>query len=881
MPTTRNGTSCGTRFYRVDMAITSPQMSFAGGVIHPLYVHRQSDVQLYPMGLRESVNGIVLGTGAWTRRPGTYFTAQTKSNKPGYLVRWEYNVSDIYVLEFTDLKLRFYREHALVLTSGVAYEIDTPFTEAELPYLQAFQKKETLWILSGVSGVHMLTRNNDTDWVLSEANAAKGPFLDENTNESLTMSVSAVGKPGTEVTVTASSDVFTEAHQGMLLRIDGAVAELKENLVCEGAGVSSNMVLLPINGEFRASAVGTNEVTFALQYSEDAVTWSTYWELVMPRDSRGAFEWVDGTWKYMAAKSGSNTMNKAVYLRLAVLSTDGSADAAAAIIFVRYAASHSGIIQLTSYVSATQMTGEIVTEPADTTPTYHWAFGAYGEISGYPRVLGFKDRRSVTGSTEDGPLTLNFSRIAENDNYADYTEGLEDDDAFTFTLDRARNRFNWIEGSWMDTLMIGSEKSVLELTPVSEGGFTPTNPPMVRRELIIPMSRIPPQMVDEVMLAVGGDRDRQLFQFFWSEERGGVVADDVTQFASHVSGEGFSGMAIQLGRQNLLWLPTSEGIAGCTYRPNLPAWHTHTFGDEVVSVCTSRNGDAEELWLCVRRGTDYFIEYLALLDIDLDIEDCHYMDCGVAWDGGEAVTLSTITLTSPTTLTLSEWPKDSNGVDLANGDYVKITGYADLADQVFMVADANSAAKTLTLKDQTGTTVIDASAFTTYTSGADLTWVSNSIAGMGHLDGETLIALCDGTEVDCTGAATIILGTEVTDFYNTIHVGVEVTATIESLPPEFYLQSGSTIGKTKQLSSLTLSLYKSKGGRYCVTGGKELDIPYRRTNAQTQAAPALWTGQLNLGPSGGVFDGEMTLTLVVDGCYPFTLRGMAPKVEVN
>jgi hypothetical protein len=335
-------------------------------------------------------------------------------------------------------------------------------------------------------------------------------------------------------------------------------------------------------------------------------------------------------------------------------------------------------------------------------------------------------------------------------------------------------------------------------------------------------------------------------------------------------------MTIQQGKRNMLWLPVDGQLAGCTYRPNLPAWFNATFGDEVVSACTAPTADGEELWLCVRRGTKYFIEYMGQIDLDRETEDSHFVDCGVAWDGGETADVLTITLANPAILTLDSWPTDSSGVDMTVGDYVRIVGYDEMSQQIFKVKACNSDMKTMTLYAQDGSTTIDGTAFTAYTDGATLEWVKNTVAGMGHLTGETLLALCDGAEIDCVGAATITFGTGYQDFYKTIHVGVEVTATIETLPQEFYLRSGSTMGKARQLSKLVLSLYKSRGGRYAVTGASEQDIPYPSNSVM----PALFTGQRKLGPSGGVFQDEMTITLTIDGAYPFTLRGIAPDVEV-
>jgi len=293
--------------------------------------------------------------------------------------------------------------------------------------------------------------------------------------------------------------------------------------------------------------------------------------------------------------------------------------------------------------------------------------------------------------------------------------------------------------------------------------------------------------------------------------------------------------------------------------------------------------DGDELWLCMKRTVDgsdyYFVEYLHQVDLEAEIEDAYFVDCGESWNGGTAAAVASVTVANPCVVTLTTWPEDSGGNDLADGNYVRFTGVTDLADQIFQVYSSDATAKTLQLKDVTGTTIINGTLFESYLSGGTMAWVTETVSGMDHLAGETLLALGDGVQLDVSAdeSGDVALG----QWCHTVHCGLAQTGTVVSLPLEFYLKTGLTVGANKQLTALTVSLYRSYGGQYGVAADKYKDIPYRRAASETETGPFLYTGQKNLPSAGGVFDGELNVMIQCTGAYPFTIRGLAPKIAVN
>jgi len=879
----------------------SIQMSYAGGELSPLISHR-FDLEPYALGARTLENIIVTETGALTRRPGTYHAddATTKGNAPAYLLAWVYNHEDSYVLEFTPLKIRVYRDHGLVESApGVPLEIDTPFTATELPYLQVWQSGDVLWIRSQSRWNYKLTRTSHTVWTLADSYPDDGPWRQTNV-AATTIYPSNVGKPGTYTVLHASADVFEPEHVDSAWRLDHILPERAQEKTFTAEAEDTNSLLVAKGGEWEFSVQvaggAAAEATIELQYSLDGATFSTYRSVSVLRAAndtslleiiKDRFLGRDERIEPTPMHTGENAEDRAIYLRAACTS-HASGMIKTTIKAKPY--THSGIIWLTFYTSARQMGGEIVVSPASTDPTADWAEGAVNGVRGYWRALGFNAERLVLAGTEDEPLRIDAGVAGDYDRF---DPGFADDtDAFNITLSQSRqNRIQWINGEWTSSMLVGTEGGIVELRPLSgAGGFTPTNWPAIYRTLRRRMTRIPPAMVDDVLIAPGGVGAQRCYQIYHSTERGGLVADDLTRYARHIGRTGFVGLAVQEDPDQILWLPRADGVmAACSFAYGATAWHRHQFGQGVISHCTVPTPTGDELWLCVERlvgaETRYFIEYMGLVDLEAEIEDGHYLDCAEVWDGGDPAVVYAVTRTDPAVVHLVTWPTDSNGDALADGDTVRFIGHTDLQRQIFQVYGADAEAHTLQLKDVTGAVVINGELFTDESTDVTLEWVRAGLSGLAHLANQTELALVDGQErpitIDAVGAFTLGDTVEYDSYARTVRAGISYTSLFVSLPLEFYLRSGTTVGMRKQLSQLTLSLYRSYGGEYGVSTEQYQALEYRRSAAQTGAGPFLCTEDKNLPPIGGMFSGELNVTVRCTGAYPFTIRGMAPVVEVH
>ncbi len=146
------------------------QTSFTGGELSPL-LHARTDLARYANSVSQAKNFFIRKEGPLVTRPGTTFVREVKdSSATVRLRRFVYSRAQSYVLEFGNLYIRFHTGGATVESSpGVAYEVVTPFTTADLSTLSFVQSGDVLYIYSnGTYPIKKLTRLGHTSWTLTD-----------------------------------------------------------------------------------------------------------------------------------------------------------------------------------------------------------------------------------------------------------------------------------------------------------------------------------------------------------------------------------------------------------------------------------------------------------------------------------------------------------------------------------------------------------------------------------------------------------------------------------------------------------------------------------------------------------------------------------------
>ena len=209
------------------MARVAVQLTnFTGGELSPRLDGR-NDLAKYPTGCKTLENMIIYPHGSAARRSGTQYVAEVKdSTKETRLIPFEFSTTQTYILEFGDQYIRFYKDNGQILSGGSAYEISSPYLEAELFDIKFAQSADVMYLCHPNHAVRKLSRTGHTAWTLTEVDFQNGPFMDHNiSTTTLTAGHTAVGSSGN---LTLSSTTGVNNDQGWLSTDVGRLVHFKD-----------------------------------------------------------------------------------------------------------------------------------------------------------------------------------------------------------------------------------------------------------------------------------------------------------------------------------------------------------------------------------------------------------------------------------------------------------------------------------------------------------------------------------------------------------------------------------------------------------------------------------------------------------------------------
>lgn len=229
------------------------QNNFNAGEWSPL-TYGRSDVSKYNNALATCLNYVPTTQGGLTRRPGTRYIANTKSNAAVRLVSFEFSITQAYVLEFGDQYIRFYTLGGQLLSGASPYEIATPYTTADLADLSFTQSADVLYIAHRNYRTRKLSRLGPTNWTLAPIGTADGPYLQFNTTTT-TLTPSATA--GLSITITASSTTGINGGVGFTAEDVNRLVRIQHSTTWGWAVIktitSSTVVTAQVGGAFGAT----------------------------------------------------------------------------------------------------------------------------------------------------------------------------------------------------------------------------------------------------------------------------------------------------------------------------------------------------------------------------------------------------------------------------------------------------------------------------------------------------------------------------------------------------------------------------------------------------------------------------------------------------
>lgn len=264
---------------------------------------------------------------------------------------------------------------------------------------------------------------------------------------------------------------------------------------------------------------------------------------------------------------------------------------------------NGGIAKITGFTSTTIVTGTISQELASTTaaPANAWSLHApaWSASRGYPRTGTLYEQRLVVGGSPTFPQTIWGSATGA---YLDFTQGVADDDAYSFTI--ASDQINPIQ-------YLASSRLLVALT--SGGEFTvggglekplaPTNA-QIRQRSNYGCARVRPVRIrdSELFIQRAGAKVRN---FAYNVTTDDWTAPDIAVMAEHLTTAGIVDICWQQEPTSIVWLVRADGVlVSVTYDKDqdVTGWAAHTgFDGFVESVACIPDADSDQLWVVVRR----------------------------------------------------------------------------------------------------------------------------------------------------------------------------------------------------------------------------------------------------------------------------------------
>jgi len=833
----------------VSFGYIGPVTNFNSGQVSPL-IEARGDFAKYSSSCRTLENMFVTVQGPALKRPGTEYIATAKDAGKIRLIPFEFSTDDAYILEFGDNYLRFYRNGAQILDGdNFPVEIETQHQTSDLFNMQFVQTDNAMYIVDNENPPQILTRTSHTDWAIRNVPFTNGPFLPEN---DLDISITPSRTTG-NITLTCSAEIFKSTpgvgHKGSLWAIEQVRASsiVSGTFSDNGTSLSTPFFI----GGYSFTTTGTGTGTTTLQRStNNGISWRNALTPLTNQffDNPAEFE-EDGA-IYRVTLTGSNQVDINYNFTIA----DNI---------------NKGVVKITGIVSSTVANASVITELADTSATTTWREGYWSDFRGWPGTLTFHQQRLVYGGSDSFPQELWFGE-QNPDDYANFLEGSLDTAAFTFALE-GQNPIRWLLSQ--DYLLIGTSGSCGKWGEQGKSA-TPTSPSFQKQTRNGSFALAAMFAGDDIIYVERGGRKVRRFGFDLQSDK--YLSPELTVLSPEITDSGILNADFQLRPDPILWCVLNNGdIATLTHQPeqSVIAWTKQVTDGDFESVAVISSGDNEdEVWVSVERilaGARY-IERFKPHDWGSDDDDLWFVDSGLSYDGGAAITVTGATQADPGVITAG-----THG--FSDGDQVlfsSVGGMVELNGNVYTVASSD--ADTFELKDATGTWDYDTSGFTAYTSGGSVQQVEDTFTGLDHLEGETVKVWADGIvlsdEVVVNGAITIDVAS------STVAVGLPYTAKIETLPIRVDPQD---ISLNKKIKRLWVDLYKSGTFKFGPGSTADLSEVNMWEEATLTAKQDLYTSTAKMKQFSFIYAGFQKQTVYVESSepVPFTVRAIVAELE--
>lgn len=899
------------------------QPSFNAGEFSPRLASRLDFVK-YGIGLSISENFVLLPEGGAMRRSGSRFVSQVKfNNVKSRLKRFQFSVAQAYVLEMSEGKMRFFRHQGVISVAATTAVVangnfpagitDWDDVSAGLGSIAHDAVNERLSLIPGGTGggdvgwaeQDITTGTTGTEHVIKfRVVGSPGDLIDffvgtaTGLSDTLAAQTVQVGYHCIPFTPTTSPFFIGFVRRGTdgdkTVQIDQV--EILDDVPVEIDTPYIEDDLYEIEGPQSADVLylfNTFYPTHKLQRFGH-----TTWSLV-------EVSWLDGP--YLDENVSPTTLIPSAAtglgINLTLSSTTGINDGQGWLSsdvgrLVRYKKTTIyGWAIITSITSTTIAVADVKKDfEASPTATTTFSLGAWSNTTGYPQVASFFEQRLYVGATLIQPQTLWGSQTADFENHTpdNFSGTIEADDALNFTLAADDvNAIRWISAGG-DTMVIGTDGG--EWIPSSTGAVITPLDITIRRQTTKGVAAIQPIRIDSTVLFIQKGL-RKLRELVFSFDINSYVSPDLTRTSHHITRSGVVEISYAEEPDSVIWGVRSDGqLISLTYRreEDVIGWSRHILGgsfdggDAVVeSVVTipGSNGAGQiqdstarnEVWVIVKRTINgSTMRYIEFFERDYEDghaqEDAYYVDSCITLDN--PVVITDATRADPVVITATSHGY-SNGDDIRHTDFVG--GMTELNGQTYRVANQTANTYELTSPD-TGDDIDGTGFAVAYISGGIANRKITAIAGIDHLEGETVKILGDGAvfseKTVASGAITLDEAASVAQ------IGLAYKHKLITLKMSAGNPAGTPLGKIKRIYGAVFSLLHS----HTLSFGRDSDnldsVDFRVVTDPMDSAAPLFTGEIFV-DFPGQWTRDARITVENSDPIPFTLLAIAPEINIH
>jgi len=842
--------------------------NFTGGELSPRLDGR-NDLTKYSSGCATLENLVVYPHGAAARRPGATFVAEVAdSDNKTRLIPFEFSTTQTYMLEFSNLKIRFYKDNGSILEGDKTITAITKANPAVVTSTSHGYLDGDEVLITAVVG---MTEVNGKRFLVANKTANTFELTDKDGTNINSTSYTTYSSAGTSNKVYEITTPYT-------------TAQLFDIKFAQSADVM--YITHPLHEASKLSRTG-----------------HTAWTLTDVDFTNGPF--MDANITTTTLTPSSASVGSRNITASAVTGINGgsgfiSTDIGRQIHF------NAGYAVITAITSTTIVVATVTTAFTNANAITDWYLGAFSDTTGHASCVTFFEQRLVFAGTTDQPQTIFFSKSGDYENMdANIGGTIADDDAIIYTI--ASNQVNAIRFMTATrTLILGTAGG--EFT-VSGGGtdsaVTPTNI-LIKKQSNHGSANVDAIAVGNATLFLQRAK-RKIRELAYNFDVDGYVAPDMTILAEHVTEGGLTQIAYQQEPNQIIYGVRGDGeLIGLTYQreQQVTAWHRHIFGGR-FGIATLTVSDYANITtgtkLTLTKSDGTTVDFTSTTGTAGTAEfKTETSNNATATNLKTAInTHADFTATvASAVVTITETVHGSTGyLTIKSFDTTRLTAVSeskaavesvsviptdDTEYQVWVIVKRTVNGITRRYVEYLNVFDYDKDDNTTFNfldSALSYSGVAvSTLSGLDHLEGQVVGVLTDGaTHPDRTVASgSITLDRSAKN----IKIGLNYTSLLQTMRLNAGSQDGTSQGKTKRIYDITVRMFETIG----VEVGPDISnmerIPFRSSADLMDEGIPPFTGDKQVEFRGN-YETDGFIFVRQTQPLPFTILSLYPRLTTN